>query len=335
MKDNTISFNNNGQWDIILGAEIAAMLPLDVIYSKPTAPFNEYLVRDNIKAFCKVYGIPYYLDELGMLWLNIAKKSDIKSISSLILSHTDHPGISLKGSSTKGEWLGGMPDAQGLVGAPIKAFNKDHIEISTIKSAKGTKVEIEKVGFNPDAAMLYFSFLPKGYIITNDSIIVDAADDLMIVCILLSCLVAGFKYPILLTRAEEFHLTGVKKLIKTHELQKTANIFVLDTTFESPLFIGEGVGIRCGDVKAKYTSALSLNLKLQLEKEGIPFKEFYSDKGDTEGSAFVENGFNVGSLAIAVKNQHNKNDAVQHSLPEIVSIKDILALRKTLLSLTF
>jgi len=293
---------------------------LSVVYRYPTAPFNEYLVEGAIKEFCDQNGIPYQQDKLGMLWVN---KTDDATMTRLLVSHLDHPGIQFKkveGSLAQGTWLGGSP--QHLVGSVVKVFN-DLKQISYGTIVKRDKNEITvhlEDPFEAKAGSLWFDELaPNGFQINKNLLYCCAADDLSIVAGILS-VIKELNTPILFTRAEEFHLYGITELLNISKLSKDVEIIVLDTTSETEkIRIGSGILLRKGDAHEKYTPEIAQELKVKLKD--TKHLESIVKKGQTEGAAFVKAGFKVGSLGIPVRHLHNKNK--KKPTHEIVDLKDL------------
>ena len=304
---------------------------MEVVYSEPTAPFNEYRVLDAIEKYCKKNDINCFRGKEHELWLNVLDKKELETAKFIFSSHTDHPGINFKNG--KGKWVGGSPDPDKLVGETIRVFNEKSVAKAKItESDKDGNISISKTSIDPKAGSLWFNSLPScGYEFTGDKIKMYAADDLILVSSLLAVASTNFDHPILFTREEEFELTGVTRIIKDYKLDKSATIIVTDTSFEmSTIKLGDGVGLRQGDTDNTYSKDITKMLKDKLEESKTKFVTYTSTKGKTEASSFIEHGFkNVGSLSVAVRHQHNK-DAHGNPTPEYVKVKDITSLIKFL-----
>jgi len=293
---------------------------LDVVYSEPTVSFHEYRLERMIIKYCNQNNIYYYHDEFGMLWLNVKTEKDIRQSKLLLVSHLDHPGIEIINSDT-GKWLGGgQPNLENTL---IKVFNEDKIGYGQILNMIYKNTYKVKVPSFAKAGCLWYKELPKGYQIKDNTIYTYAADDLIMVAALLEAVKYNKSYTVLLTRAEEFNLTGINKVLSNGKLDKNiTKVIVLDTTHQTlDINIGSGIVLRFGDSEVLYNVWMTKKIEDELKRLNLKYIKHRLYWGITEASAFMEHNFKVGSIALSVENQHNRNYEGKSS-PEKVSVDD-------------
>jgi len=300
----------------------------DLIYSEPTAPFHEYRIEKVIMNYCFRNNIPYHRDDLGMLWVNKSKDETIIDTDLLLVSHLDHPGVEFE-RNNKAKWLGGEPPK--LKNTTFRIFNENRIGYGKVISYENNDSILIDSPFLAKAGCLYFPELPLNYKITDHHLYTSAADDLIIVSALLKAVTYNSNLKILLTRAEEFNLTGITKLLAKNRLdKKRTSILVLDTTHQTfNINIGAGIVVRLGDSETYFDLKFTKEIEKKIKDLGLKYINHRLYYGTTEGTAFVKHGFRVASLAIAVKNQHNK-DAYNNPVPEEVDLRDVEELVKFL-----
>ena len=300
---------------------------LESILNECSAPLRESRMEKAILSLCKERGLSAFQEE-GCIWVNAKTKAQVKKARLVFVAHMDHPGVTIEsfdGTTAKGSWQGGGPTD--IEGAPVWVFNEtEELEGEIISATYGDgrpkKIEISLKSEPKNKKGSWGACLQFPTEIRASEIRTRSADDLVSVCACLEALIrAGSPegVVILLSRSEEIHQAGVVDILKKNPLDPNAQIVVVDTTEGKAKFMGLGVVIRSGDSDIEYTESMTDWLKKKAEESESEARVMRTS-GRTDADIFLEKGFEVGSLAISVLNQHN--EGASGIMPEIVSTRD-------------
>lgn len=303
---------------------------LKLILSRPTAPYHEHLVIEQIEKFVKDEGFDTTSDEFGnriVIYKPKGKRPKKGRIG--FVAHTDHPGFeitSAKGKSAQAVWRGGVWK---------EFFNKAKVEVQTstgpVKgvvtkavSVKGMPKRVESIYLKMEAPVEVGNFGQwdlTQYKMDGQMIVTRAADDLISVVAMLALLKELKKENVshevwfVFSRAEETGFIGSIAMMDKGTLPKDLPLVVLETSKQLLPGGEQGKGpvIRLGDWMTVYSTELLLFMdntarELQKKNKKFGFQRRVMDGGTCEASLFAANGHKAGGIAFPLGNYHNMGD---------------------------
>lgn len=250
------------------------------LLERPTAPFHEEAVRDEIVAQLQGCArVKLEQDTFGNLIARYRGETD-RPARWAFAAHMDHPAW-VRGPDGEMEFLGSVPE-RCLEGATRHEFGE------------------------------FSMFDLPAFELKEERIYSRACDDLLgcaaIICTLfeLERTEADVHCVGIFTRAEEVGFAGAIELARAGALPKTATIFSLETsTPRGGAEMGRGPIVRVGDRLSIFDDAGTAHLLNVAKRTGIPVQRCLLDGGACEASAYQLYGYRCIAASLALGNYHN------------------------------
>ena len=278
---------------------------LDIVRAlteKPTAPFHEGAVRDEIESqLRKCPHVKFRRDRFGNVIARYCRKTR-RPARWAFAAHMDHPGwVRPKRGKRAWQFLGSVPESY-RANPKLREFG--------------------------EFAMWD---LPP-FLLKSGQIHSRACDDLLgcaeIISLFreLEAMRAEVHCYGLFTRAEEVGFVGAIKLAQARILPKNITILSLETSApRGSAEAGRGPIIRVGDRLSTFDGAATMELLAITEKAGIAVQRSLLDGGTCEATAYQLYGYTCAAASIALGNYHNcaPNGTIA---PEYVSVTDYIGM---------
>ncbi len=324
------------------------------ILSKPTAPFRENWVAQEIISILNEQKIPYFQDDVGNIIAGVKKAKHLKRGFGIgLMAHMDHPGFHIdKKLKSKNQYSatfwGGGP-FQGMNSAKVRIYsphNEKFVAYGKVKEVgephpkvEGRPLVIEvAAGTRPLPDYAFGRFDIEAINIVGDEVRTHAADDLVGCVIALGALIdeakskksSGHLFAIF-TRAEEVGFIGCLALLEEGLIHKNNWIVSLEASRELPeAELGKGPVLRTGDKSFLFDpelAAISWKVAQSLEQETkksdkqFIFQRRLMSGGTCEATPLSLFGFPAAGLAVPLRNYHNIGKDLKPA-SEIVSLND-------------
>lgn len=306
----------------------------------PTAPFREERVRQFILQFCSANALPYSVDAMGNIVVQVGKEKCREQYA--FVAHMDHPGFiaetDSKDGMVKALFYGGWnPDE--FRSAPVRFFSRSGesrgtaVKWTRSPSQKARRALINIYGEVKRGDPGMWDFPP--FESSQDRVYSRSCDD-GVGCVILLCAIkellrkqSSSKVLFVFTVAEEAGLHGAKYLcLKKKFPPETIPVSVECSRELAGARMGEGVIIRIGDSRTVFSPEVSAIFLTRAQETASGSKKFryqrrLMDGGRCEGSVFSDFGYNTGALCVALGNYHNRNFEKRTTEPEFVDVDDM------------
>ncbi len=316
------------------------------VFNRPTAPFFEGWVLEEIESILSQNRVPYFYDSSRNLIAGAANPRQLKKARVGFIAHTDHPGFHVQKSLGKNRyralWYGGAPFKQ-MVGAKVAIYHPLQPDckaagiISRFKhqtyTREGMDFEIKTRHPLPCVEGSFGAFDFPAVNLKKTLVHTRVADDLAGVVIILGLLIDLKKHLHksnvvgIFTRAEEVGYVGCWSLLQSKILPKNINLVSLEASRALPgAEIGKGPVMRIGDASTIFTSDLSILLWETAKAAKVPFQRRLMDGGSCEATAANLFGYKTTGVSVPLGNYHNQGP--KGPKPEVVDIRDVDNARK-------
>lgn len=318
---------------------------IERIFSKPTAPFREGWVLQEIEQILRENKIPFFRDAFGNLLAGSSSASGIGQ-RLILQAHTDHPGFHLKAQQSARKWsavwYGGAP-LKTMKGAAVRIYDPARAgwgcaaRIGAIEDVdytrEGIPITLEVSEGGELHSQCFGSFDFPAHQFSDSRIETRAADDLAGVVIALGALIDQKKKGKLksalavFTRAEEVGFVGCLKLLSAKILRKGSWTLTLEASRALPLAeSGMGPVLRIGDRSTVFNSDFSIWMwkvaeNLQKQDSQFRYQRRLMDGGSCEATAFALHGMTTSGLAVPLINYHNQGE--NGPAPEMIHLHDV------------
>ncbi len=305
------------------------------IFSRPTAPFRETWVLNEVAQILNELKLPYVTDSSGNLIAGVRNLKELKNSRKVALvAHTDHPGFHLlakKKGLWRARWYGGCPPK--MANAPLAIYHPQFPGMrlcarsasATLDKKKEFSIKILSKDFIPDATC-FGAFDYPGYSKKGSRITTRVADDLAGVVIILSTLSrlnsqARKSFVGIFTRAEEVGFVGALGFIFDKSMGAQNRVISLEASSQRVgARVGKGPIVRLGDRKTLFdTEMISLLDKAAKNKK---HQRRIMDGGSCEATAFNAFGIRAAGLAVPLGNYHNQRPSGRPG-PEFIDENDL------------
>jgi len=317
---------------------------LRAILRRPSAPFRERHVIDEITNTLRESKIPHFLDPVGNIVVGVSSKKEyLKLVGTkstepvrIFIAHMDHPGFHgvkwIDENRFEFKWHGGSPTRY-LDGAKVWLASSDAVledaimeSATLIESGRAISHGIIRVGSPSlaarykDAKKIYGGFHFRDFVWEENELIYSkAADDLVGSYAIVSLALDLFKgkkksHPFigLLTRAEEVGFIGAIGHFELGWLSKAKRPILgvsLETSRALPgAEIGKGPVVRLGDKYTVFDSG-ALRVFTELATKHLPdlHQKRVMDGGTCEATAATVYGIPCVGISVPLGNYHNQS----------------------------
>ncbi len=306
---------------------------LQVVLTRPTAPFREHWIRAALEHAARRLGLRSRRDRFGNLYVGY-RRGDAAPIA--FSAHMDHPGFEVLsgGRRARAALLGGV-DPKHLRGSRVLLYHDVHSlreaarppapvrgRIAAVHStlpagARRAEVEVEIVCASEVEPRAWGHFDLPGMELHGGMLRSKALDNLLsCVLILATCARLQRRRAVanllgVFTRAEEVGFVGAGGVLRSSVLSPARPLVVLETSKALPTApMGRGPVLRVGDRMSSFDPEMDLWLSASAAElaEAEPrflFQRALMTGGACEASLFILHGRRVGALAMPLGNYHN------------------------------
>jgi endoglucanase len=285
---------------------------------RPSAPFFEHAVREEVEKICTEQGLSWQRDEFGNVIVRLKNGGQARPF--VLAAHMDHPGFEIVRGRAKGKWiarfLGGVPDRYFLRGLRIRLMPGNLPATLGSNAGKGRQFHVNTRGnTTPRPAFAVWDL--EGFAIRSGKIHGRGCDDLIGVATILTVMSelkreqARVNVIGIISRAEEIGFLGALAVTDGGRLPKNSLVISLETSRELPgVKMGEGVILRVGDKTSIFDTEAMRFLtevcgEMRKRDESFRYQRGLMSGGTCEATAFQEFGFQTGAVCVALGNYHN------------------------------